>query len=36
MVILGGAMDHNQATAMLDKARSKGLPPDTYIRNFSE
>jgi eukaryotic-like serine/threonine-protein kinase len=36
MVILGGAMDHNQANAMLDKARKEGLPADTYVRNFSE
>ena len=36
MVILGGAMDHSQANAMLDKARKEGLPADTYVRNFSE
>ena len=36
MVILGGAMDHSQANAMLDKARREGLPADTYVRNFSQ
>jgi eukaryotic-like serine/threonine-protein kinase len=36
MVVLGGAMDRSHAISMLDKARSKGVPPDTYIRNFSE
>jgi hypothetical protein len=36
MVVVGGAMDHSQATQMLDKARREGLPADTYIRNFSE
>ncbi len=36
MVTLGGAMDHNQANAMLDKARKEGLPADTYVRNFTE
>jgi hypothetical protein len=36
MVVLGGAMDHPQASAMLAKARSEGLPPDTFVRNFSE
>jgi hypothetical protein len=36
LVVVGGAMDHSQATQMLDKARRDGLPADTYIRNFSE
>jgi hypothetical protein len=36
MVTLGGAMDHSQANAMLDKARREGLPADTYVRNFTE
>jgi eukaryotic-like serine/threonine-protein kinase len=37
LVTLGGAdMDREQAGKMLDKARSMGLPNDTYIQNFSE
>ena len=36
MVTLGGPMDHPQANAMLSKARSEGLPQDTYVRNFSQ
>jgi len=36
MVTLGGAMDHNQANAMLEKARREGLPADTYVRNFTQ
>jgi eukaryotic-like serine/threonine-protein kinase len=32
----GGDMDHQQAVEMLDKARSMGLPDDTYIQNFAE
>ena len=36
MVTLGGAMDHNQANAMLDKAHREGLPADTYVRNFTQ
>ena len=36
MVILGGPLDHPQATAMLKKARREGLPEDTFLRNFSE
>jgi eukaryotic-like serine/threonine-protein kinase len=35
-VILGGDMDRDQATKMLDKAHSMGMPADTYIQNFSE
>jgi len=36
MVTLGGAMDHNQANAMLEKAHREGLPADTYVRNFTQ
>ncbi len=32
----GGDMDHQQAIEMRDKARSMGLPDDTYVQNFSE
>jgi hypothetical protein len=32
----GGDMDHDEAVKMLDKARSMGLPDDTYIQNFAE
>jgi eukaryotic-like serine/threonine-protein kinase len=32
----GGDMDHDEAVKMLDKARSMGLPDDTYVQNFSE
>ena len=35
-VILGGDMDRDQALNMLDKARSMGMPADTYVQNFSE
>ena len=35
-IILGGNMDRDQATKMLDKAHSMGLPADTYVQNFSE
>jgi eukaryotic-like serine/threonine-protein kinase len=36
LVVLGGAMDRQQASAMRDKARSEGLADDTYVQNFSE
>jgi hypothetical protein len=35
LVTLGGPMDHDQATKMLDKARRAGLPDDSYVQNFS-
>jgi eukaryotic-like serine/threonine-protein kinase len=36
LVTVGGAMDHDQATKMLDKARLDGLPADSYVQNFSK
>ena len=36
LVTVGGAMDHDQATKMLDKARRDGLPQDSYVQNFSK
>jgi hypothetical protein len=36
LVTVGGAMDHDQATKMLDKARRDGLPADSYVQNFSK
>jgi hypothetical protein len=36
LVTVGGAMDHDAAVKMLDKARRLGLPADSYIQNFSE
>ncbi len=37
LISLGGdGMDHDEAVKMLDKARSMGLPDDTYIQNFAE
>jgi len=36
LVTVGGAMDHDQATKMLDKARREGLPADSYVQNFSK
>jgi hypothetical protein len=35
LVTVGGPMDHDQATKMLDKARRAGLPEDSYVQNFS-
>jgi eukaryotic-like serine/threonine-protein kinase len=32
----GGDMDREAAAKMLDKARSMGLPDDTYVQNFAE
>ena len=32
----GGDMDREAAAKMLDKARSMGLPDDTYVQNFRE
>jgi hypothetical protein len=37
LISLGGAdMDREAAAKMVDKARSMGLPDDTYVQNFSE
>jgi eukaryotic-like serine/threonine-protein kinase len=37
LVSLGGdGMDHEEAVKMLNKARSMGMPDDTYVQNFSE
>lgn len=36
LVTVGGAMDHNAAVKMLDKARRLGLPADSYVQNFAE
>jgi eukaryotic-like serine/threonine-protein kinase len=36
LVTVGGAMDHDQAAKMLDKARRDGLPADSYVQNFSK
>jgi len=35
LVTLGGPMDRDQAIALRDQSRSSGLPPDTYIQNYS-
>jgi hypothetical protein len=35
LVTVGGPMDHDKATKMLDKARRAGLPEDSYVQNFS-
>ena len=32
----GGDMDRDEAVKMRDKARSMGLPDDTYVQNFKE
>jgi eukaryotic-like serine/threonine-protein kinase len=36
LISLGGAMTHEEALKMKDKAASMGLPPDTFVQNFSE
>jgi eukaryotic-like serine/threonine-protein kinase len=37
LVSLGGDnMDREEAAKMLDKARSMGMPADTYVQNFAE
>jgi hypothetical protein len=36
LVALGGRMSHTDATRLQRKARSMGLPRDTYVQNFSE
>jgi eukaryotic-like serine/threonine-protein kinase len=36
LVTVGGAMDHDQAVKMRDKAQRLGLPADSYIENFSK
>jgi hypothetical protein len=35
LVVLGGAMSREQAEELRRKARSSGLPHDTYIQNYS-
>jgi hypothetical protein len=35
LVIVGGAMDHDAAVKMRNKAEREGLPADTYVQNFS-
>ncbi len=35
-VALGGRMSRNDAVALQKRARSKGLPRDTFVRNFSD
>jgi hypothetical protein len=35
LVTVGGAMDHDAAIKMRDKAQREGLPADTYVQNFS-
>jgi eukaryotic-like serine/threonine-protein kinase len=36
LVVVGGPMDHEHATQLLDKAKREGLPQDMYVRNFKE
>jgi hypothetical protein len=36
LVTVGGAMDHDQAIKIRDKARREGLPADTYVQNFTK
>jgi len=36
LISLGGAMTHEEALKMKDKAASMGLPADTFVQNFSE
>lgn len=36
LIVLGGAMDHDEASKMEGKAKRDGLPEDTYIQNFSQ
>jgi hypothetical protein len=36
LIVLGGAMDHDEASKMEGKAKHDGLPEDTYIQNFSQ
>ena len=36
LISLGGAMSHQDALKMRDKAASMGLPADTFVQNFSE
>lgn len=35
-VSLGGRMTRDAATRLMRQARSKGLPRDTFVRNFSD
>jgi hypothetical protein len=36
LVALGKTMDHDEAARLQRKARSLGLPRDTYVQNYSE
>jgi hypothetical protein len=36
LISLGGAMTHEEALKMRDRAASMGLPADTFVQNFSE
>jgi hypothetical protein len=36
LVALGGRMKHEEATRLQRKARSLGLPRDTYVQNYNE
>ena len=36
LVALGGRMDRLEAARVLQKARSRGLPRDTFMLNFSD
>jgi eukaryotic-like serine/threonine-protein kinase len=36
LVTVGGAMDHDAAVKMRDRAQREGLPADTYVQNFSK
>ena len=36
LVALGGRMNRLEAARLLQKARSRGLPRDTFILNFSD
>ena len=35
LVTVGGAMDHDAAVKMRNKAQREGLPADSYVQNFS-
>jgi len=35
LVVLGGVMDHDQASKTESKAKHDGLPEDIYVQNFS-
>jgi len=35
-VALGGRMTRSEALSLQQRARSSGLPPDTFVRNFKK